>query len=101
VQESFVNAGALITTKPDTQGTEKAQETMTRQTMLYALLAAPLGAVAVRRDAANAPQDHIVHFGPGRYTVRPGGGIWITGVRDCRFENCHIEGTTPRAITIE
>jgi hypothetical protein len=69
--------------------------------MLHAFLTAPLGAVAARNHAANRSQGHLAHFGPGRYTVRPGGGIWITGVRDCRFENWHIESATPRAVAIE
>lgn len=64
---------------------------MTRLNLLVALFAAPLSALIVQDDSAPEAGKRVIHLGPGTYTVGPGGGITITGVMRCRFENCRIE----------
>jgi hypothetical protein len=72
---------------------------MTRLNLLSTLIAAPLAAFVSKDRRDSAEGERIIHFGPGRYTITPGGGIWITGARSCRIENCRIENAVGPSLT--
>lgn len=70
---------------------------MTRRTLFFGLLSAPVAALLGMAAAEAEPkQKRLLVVGPGRYTIAPSGGIFITGasslrIEGCTFENCVIE----------
>ena len=68
---------------------------MTRQNLLSSLFAAPLAVFVGRNASADQPQERkVVRFAPGTYTIRPGGGIRISGAGKVRIEGCTVTGTS-------
>jgi hypothetical protein len=62
---------------------------MTRQTLLSALLASPFGALFASKQSKIEAQDQDwVTFGPGTYTIAPGGSIRVLGAKNMRIEGC-------------
>jgi hypothetical protein len=65
---------------------------MTRRTLFSGLVSVPFGAlVGAAAAKADAKDERLVVFGPGKYSIAPGGGIRITGASDVHIEGCTLE----------
>jgi hypothetical protein len=66
---------------------------MTRLSLLSSVLAAPFAVLAAPSAVPKTkPEEHTILFGPGTIAIAAGGGIRISGVQQCRIENCTFTG---------